>query len=371
MRDETIGIPGNGPGTRHSLRVLRFGRPGARPQVYVQGGLHADEGPGMLAAALLAERLAALDAAGQVTGEVIVVPAANPLGLDQIVLGAHLGRFALRDGGNFNRGYPDLAPAVAERLRGRLGPDSSANTAAIRAAAAGALAALPATDPPTILKHALLGLALGADWVLDLHCDAQATVHVYTLPALAGEFAALGARLGSRAMLTAEVSGDNPFDEATSRPWVDLAAAFPDAAIPLACRAATVELRGEADVDAALGLADAGAILDHLREVGAVTGEAPPAPATLCAPTPLEGTEPLKAPIAGLVLFHRAVGDVVAPGELVAEVLDPMSGRRAPVAASTAGVLFARMGGRLIDAGGRIGKVAGAVPFRTGLLLGP
>ena len=61
-----------------------------------------------------------MEAEGRITGEIVLVPSANPIGLAQSVLGDHVGRFNLADGINFNRGYPDLMPKVAERIEGKL-----------------------------------------------------------------------------------------------------------------------------------------------------------------------------------------------------------------------------------------------------------
>ena len=59
---------------------------------------------------------------------------ANPIGMAQTVYGQHQGRFDIRDGGNFNRGYADLASKVAGQLRTVLTQDEGQNTALIRAA---------------------------------------------------------------------------------------------------------------------------------------------------------------------------------------------------------------------------------------------
>jgi predicted deacylase len=40
---------------------------------------------------------------GAITGEIVVVPMANPLGADQALNSAIMGRFELRTGANFNR----------------------------------------------------------------------------------------------------------------------------------------------------------------------------------------------------------------------------------------------------------------------------
>ena len=168
---DLLAIPGLAPGTAHSLPVHRFGQPGARPKVYVQAGLHADEIPGMLAAQHLLGLLRAHDAAGRVRGEVVVVPMANPLGLQQRVMGGLQGRFNLADGVNFNRAYPDLAAAVLPGLEDALGTGPLENIELVRTALLQANADTPAHTPAQHLKRTLLGLALDADLVLDLHCE--------------------------------------------------------------------------------------------------------------------------------------------------------------------------------------------------------
>ena len=142
--------------------------------------------------------------------------------------------------------------------------------------------------------------------VIDVHCDSEAVVHLYTLPASVAAFAPLAALAGAQAVLTAEESGDEPFDEACSTPWHRLAARFPGVPLPVSCDACTLELRGERDVSDDLAAADAAAILDSLVLRGAVAGPAPQVPAAVCAPTPLAGSEPIVAPVAGIVVFRRA-----------------------------------------------------------------
>lgn len=213
---DRVVIGGGTPGSAHHLAVRRYGVPGGRPKVYVQAGLHADEPPGMLAAHHLCALLAQEDAAGHVLGEVVVVPAANPLGLSQRVLGRGVGRFGLADGVNFNRAVPGLADIVAASVAGRLGMDEAANAATIRAALVAAAAALPATTGAEHLKRHLLGLALDADLVLDLHCENEGVVHLYALTPLERACRPLAALLGAQAVLLAEESGGDPFDEACS-----------------------------------------------------------------------------------------------------------------------------------------------------------
>ncbi len=367
---ETIALPMVSPGTRRTIEVLRFGTPGARPKAYLQAGLHADELPGMLVLRKLSRLLAEAAARGAVTGEVVVVPVANPVGLAQLTQGYLRGRYEANSSGNFNRGYADLAAAMGDGLVGKLGADAAANVAAIRAAMGEALAAMAPREEIAVLRHALLTLAHDADLVLDLHADNQAVVHLYVGTPLWPDAADIAAETGARAVLVAEVSGGNPFDEACSGPWWALARRFPDVPVPPACLAVTVELRSNNDVDDRLADDDAHALMRILMRRGIVTGEPGALPGLQCDATPLEAMQQVIAPAAGVVVYAARLGDRVAAGSVVAEIVDPVGGS-VVVTARTDGVLFARHDQPFAWPGKVIGKIAGAVPLpeRTGKLL--
>lgn len=371
MITDSYAIPAISHGTSHHLTVHRFGRQGARPCVYIQAALHADEIPGMICAQALVRELMAIEAAGDLKGEVVLVPVANPLGLGQLVLGQPVGRFSLGDGGNFNRDFPQLGDGLAARVRDRLGDEPKTNVALVRQALAEELAARSALTPAEHLKKTLLGLALAADLVLDLHCDAEAAMHVYTHTASAETFAPLAAFLGARAVLLAEISGGDPFDEAVSRPWAELAAAVPDRPVPFGCQSVTVELRGQHDVDHAMADSDAAAIMNFLRHAGVIAGPMPSLPEPLCRPTPLEASEPIIAPTAGILVYRREVGVTVAVGDVLAEIIDPLTGEATKVATQSSGIFYARASLRFATPGKRLGKVAGTIGKRSGRLLSP
>jgi predicted deacylase len=369
MRTEQIALSPLAPGASLSLTVHRFGEVGARPRVYVQAALHADEIPGMIAAHHLRERLIDLEARGRIRGEIILVPSANPIGLAQKVLGEPVGRFNLADGINFNRGYPYLVPKVAERIAGRLTHDGEANVRLIREALRAELGEWKAGSPAEVLKKALLGLAIEADIVLDMHCDSEAVVHLYTHTRSSDEFAPLGALIGAHALLLADDSGDDPFDEACSRPWAELADRFADHPIPFGCHSTTLEFRGERDVSHDLAQADASALIDYMTLRGTIAGEAPKVPEALCQPTPLAASEPVTAPASGIVVFKAGVGDRLKEGDVMAEIVDPLTGAVTPARSPTDGVMFARILLRFVTEGQRLAKVAGTRAQRTGRLL--
>ncbi|HMA14205.1 MAG TPA: succinylglutamate desuccinylase/aspartoacylase family protein, partial [Kiloniellaceae bacterium] len=189
------------PGTARELVVHRFGRAGARPKVYLQAALHADETPGLLVLHHLHQLLEDAERNGKIAGEVVLVPYANPIGLAQFANGEHAGRYEQGGGGNFNRNWPDLAAAIADDIAERLTDDEAGNVALIRGAMLDHIAAQHPASELHALRLALASLAADADVVLDLHCDDQSLMHLFLIPANWPEAADLAADLGCRAVL--------------------------------------------------------------------------------------------------------------------------------------------------------------------------
>ncbi|MGB5062925.1 MAG: succinylglutamate desuccinylase/aspartoacylase family protein [Candidatus Competibacter sp.] len=363
-----IELPAPAPGTQRALRVHRYGTSGARPKAYFQAALHADEIPSLLVAQHLLRGLEQAQEQGRMVGEVVVVPVANPIGLNQHCNGRLLGRFDFEGTGNFNRSFPDLAPLALERLRGRLCADPTSNVALIRSVLRVVLAEQRAMREADALKLALLGQAIDADFVFDLHCDGEALLHLYASRWQMDEARALGTELGAAAILLEEEPGGNPFDEACAGPWWKLRAALAgEGPVPLACFATTVELRGQTDVRDELAAVDAAALLRFLQRRGVIAGEPGLLPEPRCQPTPLEGVDVLTAPAAGVLVYHKHLGDAVSAGEVVAELVDPLGeppgAARLAVHASTSGLLLTRMSERLVRPGQKFCKVAGRAPL--------
>lgn len=356
-------------GSHKSVSSFHFGTPGSGTKVYIQASLHAEELPGMLAAHHLRRLLEQAEAQGQVQGEIILVPLANPIGLAQRVDHKPMGRFELNSSENFNRHFPDLCAAVLPRVEGQLGSDAAANVAAIRAAMAAHLHDWqPATELASQRKQ-LVSLAFDADVVLDLHCDLEAVMHLYTETPCWPVLEPLARLLGAQAVLLAKNSGGLSFDESLSGPWWQLAEKLPFP-IPQACASTTVELRGEGDISHAFGQADAQAIWGYLQHLGVLGGQPPTLPALACAATPLAGAQYVRSPVPGVLVFAAQPGDTLALGALVAEVIDPVSGSVHALRAEVPGVLYARTTERYATPGDDLANIAGSVPFRTGNLLG-
>jgi len=362
-------------GAHKTLTSFHFGQPGTGPKIYIQASLHAEELPGMLAAYHLRPLLERLDAAGQISGNVVLVPMANPIGAAQRVQHKPMGRFELDSGENFNRYYPDFARHIADEVLPTLGKDAVANVALVRQAMGRHLEQwIPKTELHS-LRRTLLQLSFDADYVLDLHCDCEAVMHFYCEEACWSALEPLAHYLQSRAILLAKNSGSSPFDECLSGVWWRLAEMIAarglEAPLPQSCHSTTIELRGEAQVQHELAAQDAAALADFLRSLG-VLRDAPPAPmpAAACKPTPLAGSETLCAASPGVVVFATNPGDTLKAGELVAEIIDPINQRSERICAGVDGVLYARIRDRYVTAGCELAKIAGAVPFKSGELLG-
>src|SRR3954468_11587524 len=361
-------LPSQHLGTTRTITFHRYGKPGARPKAYIQAGLHADEIPGMLTAHHLIARLDDADRQGAIRGEIIVIPTANPIGLDQYLGGRLFGRSSLEQGQNFNRGFADLVETVASRLEARLGSDLAANVALIRTALLDGLAGLHPSNDLQELRRTLLGMAIDSDFVFDLHCDLESLMHMYTSDELWPEAMDLAAQLGCRVVMLAGDSGGNPFDEACSMPWWKLRAHFGDRfPIRNACLSATIELRGKSDVDDRLAASDGDNLFRFLQRRGLVAGHPGPVPLLRSAATPLAGVDRLIAPVPGVLAYRHEVGDLVHAGDVIAEIVDPTAEdprtARTTLSTRTTGILWSRNQTKIAVAGESVAAIAGAKPL--------
>lgn len=374
-KTERLPLPAPGVGTERHLTIHRYGKPGARPKAYLQGALHADEVPGLLVQHHLARLLDEAAAEGAIRGEIVLAPYANPIGLAQFVNGDHQGRYELGGHGNFNRNWPDFLEPVAEKIEGELGSDPEANIALVRAALNAVVAERKPSGELATLRHLILREAIDADLVFDLHCDDESLLYFYTLPAHWPGAGDIAAELGCQAVLLADPSGGNPFDELFSSVWTRLAARFPDHPIPPACLSTTLELRGQADVSDELATADAGGVFRVLQRRGLVAGDPGPLPSYDGEVALFEAVDNVKAPAAGIIAYRVELGARVREGEVIAEIVDPAAPDpakgRVPVLSRTDGLLFTRRLHKYVLAGAGIAKVIGDKPLahRVGYLM--
>lgn len=347
-------IRGDTPGAEWRFPVYRFGPASGEPTgpgAYLQGGLHADELPGVSALHVLADHLRRAEAAGEIRGTVTLVPYANPIGLNQQLLSASLGRFDFGTRTNFNRGFP-----LIER------PDPGLLT----------LGDDPAVPAHERLKARLLGLALHADIVLDLHCDDESLQYVYLHEALWPAARDLAIALGARAALLWEGGSDAAFEEAAIAPH--LAEIARDGASTRRV-VSTVEFRGQADVGETLARQDAEGLVRFLAGRGVLAGSSAPDTGDWTGvAAPLQVIEMVRAPVGGALWYHVAPGDRVEAGDRLVTILhDPGAGQEGEtdVRAPQAGLVLTRRRHRATRSGEDLLKLVGTAPsaaYRPGAL---
>ena len=358
---ERLPLMSPSPGSERHLVVHRYGKPGQGRKIYMQAALHADEWPGMMALQHLIPMLDEADARGEITGEILLVPYANPIGLDQRIGAAVSGRYSFDGSGNFNRNWVDLARGAKPLLEGRLTGDAGQDVALVREAFREVVAAQAAETPVQELRKTLMGLSCDADYVLDLHCDGEATVHVYTNERHMKTAEALSVDIGNPLLLLESNAGGGPFDESNAAPWWVLARELEGAGhLPNACFTCTVEYRGRQDVSDTFGDHDARGLMSFLKREGIVAGDPAPLGGDVFT-TSLQAVDVVHAPGAGLVSYCREIGEQVEKGDVIAVLIDPTGvGARTELKAGTDGLFFARVDQRLVQPGEGVFKVAGS-----------
>jgi predicted deacylase len=290
-------IGGDTTGIEWRMPVFRFrGSDAAAPSVYIQAALHANELPGTALLHFLIEKLRKADADGAIRGDITVIPQANPIGLAQSHFGEMQGRFDLGSRTNFNRDFPLIALSERDTLLENLDRRSAADR----------------------LKRTLLHTALGADLVLDLHCDDESLQYAYIDDAFWPEASDLAAALDMQAVFLSD-GESSAFEEAVGHAFKyqggERLKSVPDRL------SVTVELRGRRDVYADMAKRDADGLWNFLAGRG-VVADAGHKVAPYAGPAvPLDNIEMVRAPAPGTVLFHRDIGEEVKAGDRVATLI--------------------------------------------------
>ncbi|AHF86538.1 peptidase M14 [Rhizobium leguminosarum bv. trifolii WSM1689] len=337
-------IPGDTPGTEWRLPVLRFkGHDPKAPKIYIQGALHAGELPGTVLLHFLCERLRQAESQGGIAGDITIVPQANPIGAAQSHFGELQGRFDLGSRTNFNRDFPLISIVDRATLTEDLDDYS-------------------ATDR---LKRQLLHMALGADLVLDLHCDDESLQYAYIDEAFWPEAADLAAALEMEAVLLSD-GESSAFEEAVGFAWKYEVPGERRARLP-GKLSVTVELRGKRDVDPVLAKKDADGLWHFLAARG-IVGDGKPAATVFSGPAvPLDNVEIIRTPEGGAVLFHRDIGERVAEGDLLATIVTRpgQPGGSIDLTAPQDGLILTRTSDRLVRRRDDLMKIACDEPSKA------
>ncbi len=153
--------------------------------------------------------------------------------------------------------------------------------------------------------------------------------------------------------------------------WSELCAFLGDA-VPLNAPniAATLEHRGQRDVDYEIAKKDADAIIDFLIARGVIEGEAREIPPLEQNATPLAGSEQLIAPVSGIVMYRAEIGQRLKKGDAMFDTVDPLKDTVTTITTQNDGVFYMRRATRFVTAGAPMGRATGDTPIRTGVLIG-
>ncbi|MCZ4090669.1 succinylglutamate desuccinylase/aspartoacylase family protein [Sinorhizobium psoraleae] len=341
MEISEIIIAGDTPGVEWRLPVFRFkGSRREAPRVYMQAALHANELPGTALSHFLLERLRQANADGAILGDITVVPQANPIGSAQSHFGELQGRFDLGSRTNFNRDFPLISLGGRDKLLDDLDRHSAMDR----------------------LKRHLLHMALGADLVLDLHCDDEGLQYAYIDEAFWPEAADLATALDMKAVFLSD-GESSVFEEAVCHAWKNETEGRKKTALP-GRLSVTVELRGTRDVYPETSQKDAEGMWQFLLGRGVIAGARTDLPTFAGKVVPLDNIEMIRAPEAGAILFHRDIGESVKAGDLVATIIarPGMPDGAVEVRAPQDGLIVTRVSTRFARRRSDLMKIACAQP---------
>ena len=368
-------LKGATPGVTTELPFYRIGPADAAEKVYLQAALHADEQPGTMLLHHLLPLLRQADEQELLRARFTIVPMANPLGMANLVQRKHLGRADINTGVNYNRQWPDLFAMIRTQLSGRLGDDERFNVNLIRKTMAQWIDAQQPRSAAEQLRLFLLRESHDAEFVLDLHCDSDSLLHIFTSPELMPELQDLADWMGAAAVLTAADSGGGSFDEVLPLLYRKVAQTNPGKPVPMASATATLEYRGLADSFDHFGEQDALRMFGFLAGRGLIAADPGPKPQTEATATPFEATDIVRAPSAGLLAYRVELGERVQRGQPVADLI-ALDGpeaflARTPLLAGTDGFVLSRSLRKYAARGENIAKIVGTTPLapRRGYLL--
>ncbi|MEO6014014.1 MAG: succinylglutamate desuccinylase/aspartoacylase family protein [Devosia sp.] len=375
FKRETLALRGDAPGTTTELTFYRIGPSSAPEKVYLQAALHADEQPGTMVLHHLLPMLRQADEQELLRARFTVVPMANPLGMANMVQRRHLGRSDINSGVNYNRQWPDLFAMIRSQLAGRLNEDERFNVNLIRKAVAMWIDAQQPRSAAEQLRLFLLKEAHDAEFVLDLHCDSDSLLHVYTSPELMPELQDLSDWMGAAAVLTAADSGGGSFDEVLPLLYRKVAQTNPGKPVPMASATATLEYRGLADSFDHYGEQDALRLFGFLAGRGLIDADTGPKPEASSEATPFEATDIVRVDRPGLLAYRVDLGQMVQRGQSIADLI-ALDGpeafiARTPIVAGTDGLVLTRSVRKYVTRGESVAKIVGTTPLpqRRGYLL--
>lgn len=288
------------------------------PKVYIQANVHGAEVQGN---AVIYQLMKLLESC-TVLGEITLVPLANPLAINQKSGEFTLGRFDPITGANWNREYLSHAIDLAQWYKAHAKLSDSELVQAYRSTLVEACQQRLVNDWGVTTGHRLAvnlqAMAHSADIVLDLHTGPKSCKHLYCPEYDIG--AAQYFTIPYTLIIPNSFGG--AMDEAAFCPWWQLSeyAQSQGRDLPIAVSAFTLELASQERICLEDALIDAKGILAYLSHRGVIAETFAPAKMARFG-CYLKDYKKYHAPTAGLVEYVAPVGDFLAAGETLVNLL--------------------------------------------------
>ncbi|MEJ2763804.1 succinylglutamate desuccinylase/aspartoacylase family protein [Photobacterium sp. MCCC 1A19761] len=312
----TVKVGEQPTGNPMEVPVIHIQGQGNGPRVYIQANIHGAEVQGNA----VIYQLLNLFRQHPPLGDVVMVPQANPLGINQKSGEFTLGRFDPVTGVNWNRQYHFGSSVLEPFSQAYLNAEESEIRDAFRAQLVQQLETKLASPwGLTCGQHLALNLqkmAVEADIVLDLHTGPISARHLYV-----PEYARARARhfhIPLNILIPSDFSG--AMDEASFSPWWQLSQHFSRLGreLPVMVDAFTMELGSQERLDVADARKDAEGICNYLQHQG-VWADHPvqPTPATMHA-CYLKDYKAIFSPAGGQVEYQARLNHPLPAGEPLA-----------------------------------------------------
>lgn len=278
-------------GAQHNVVAYTFIGKLPGPKIYIQANLH---GPEVFGTALLVELIQKLEHKHDISGEIVIVPCANPMSVTAVTHNAYVGRWNQIDGVNWNRIFPkDVYWKDYDEEKKYFVKLSKKENLSVQEK----------------LASTLRLLSSGSDFVIDIHATGTETCsHVFCREDMSDIFAPLGAEIH---LLSKKNVSEETFEESHVYPFRDT---LDSLSIPKAC---TWEVSG-------YGVIRHNLIKQRLQQLenwlSVIWGERNN---NIIIKHKIYTFFNLKSPIAGYYSFVKRIGDNVKKGEIYAHVYLP------------------------------------------------
>ena len=194
------------------------------------------------------------------------------------------------------------------------------------------------------LRKLLLSHSIDAHYVLDLHCDDVALPHVFYGVHKQTTGKALAKAMGFSICLEEDVTGTVAFDGTHTQP----------------CFAATLELRGNADVSPEPAEQDCLGILDFLTHEKLIHRKTKPKQPVALNQLGVDQVRMVKATMSGIVTYRAKLGTSLTANEAFADLilLDSSTAKSIPILVPCDDYLFSATGHYFITKGETIAMLA-------------